>query len=76
LIGQYFMFVRTAIDRSRSNLIGRKKKEYKVGNTSQVKPMNPLNPEVWMQQLQVRVAQLEQENAALRSSETRYRQCF
>lgn len=29
--------------------------------------MNPLNPEVSMQQLQARVAQLEQENAALRS---------
>ncbi|MEG4322385.1 MULTISPECIES: hypothetical protein [unclassified Microcoleus] len=38
--------------------------------------MNPLNPEVSMQQLQARVAQLEHENAALRSSETRYPQCF
>jgi hypothetical protein len=68
------MFVRTAIYRSRSNFLGIKQQNrYQVGNTSQVKPMNPLNPEVWMQQLQARVAQLEQENAALRSSETRYR---
>ncbi len=35
--------------------------------------MNPLNPEVSMQELQARVAQLEHENAALRSSENRDR---
>jgi len=39
--------------------------------------MNRLEqPEVSIQQLQARVAQLEQENAKLRSSETRYHQCF
>jgi PAS domain S-box-containing protein len=35
--------------------------------------MNPLNPEVSMQELQARVAQLEHQNAALRSSENRDR---